>query len=612
MPGIVGIIGKTPRAQNERDIQLMVDSMLHEPFYISGTYANDQLGIYAGWVSHEGSFSDCMPVWNEKKNAVLIFFGENFTDLELFDQLKAKHHRFDKSNASYLIHLYEEKGIDFLQELNGWFSGVLVDIQAGKVFLFNDRYGMQRVFYYEDNNAFYFASEAKALLKVCPKLREIDMKGLGEFLSCNSVLENRTLFKNILLIPGASVWEFKPDGSIDKGDYFNPDIWENQPWLEKEFFYEKFRHTFRKVLPRYFRANQQIGISLTGGLDTRVIMANMKMPAGKYSCYTFGGMYRDCYDVTVARKVADACNQTHHVLHLDRQFLSDFPKYAEKTVYITDGCFGVSGAYEIYLNSLARDIAPIRINGNYGGELLRGIEGKLKAAPPDEKLYSHDMNIHIKDAAKTVSDIYTSSRHSMTTNMFKEIPWFRNHGFVSEQSQLTPRTPYLDNDLVALMYRAPLNVRNTMELTLRLITDGNPVLGAIPSDRGFGGNKKFPISTVPKLYYEFLFKAEYAYNYGMPQWLAKIDYIFMFMHFEKLFLGRHKFAHFRLWYRDELADYIRSILLDGKTLSRPYLNKKSIEEMVNGHTKGNRNYTAAISKLITLELIHRLLIENSI
>src|SRR4030066_1043727 len=114
MPGITGIIGKTTKEKNERDLQLMVDSMLHESFYKSGIYSNEQAGVYAGWVCHEGSFSDCMPVWNEKKNAVLIFFGENFTDLELFDQLKAKHHKFDSSNASYLIHLYEEKGVDFL------------------------------------------------------------------------------------------------------------------------------------------------------------------------------------------------------------------------------------------------------------------------------------------------------------------------------------------------------------------------------------------------------------------------------------------------------------------------------------------------------------------
>jgi len=605
MPGITGIICKTPKEKNEIDLQLMVGSMLHEPFYTSGTYINSQIGIYAGWVCHEGSFSDCMPVWNEKKNAVLIFFGENFTDLELFDQLKAKHHKFDNSNASYLIHLYEEKGVDFLQNLNGWFSGILVDIQAGKVFLFNDRYGMQRIFYYEGKDAFYFSSEAKALLKICPELREIDMKGLGEFLSCNCVLEYRTLFKNVFLLPGAAAWIFLQDGSLTKHFYFKPDVWENQPWLEKEFFYEKLKDTFSKVLPRYFRTNQKIGISLTGGLDTRVIMANVDMPAGKYPCYTFGGMYRDCYDVKIARKVAETCYQSHQTLYLDKNFLSDFQKYAEKTVYISDGYFDVSGSYEVYLNSLARGIAPVRITGNYGGEILRGIEGKLKAVPPHELLYDHDIKTYVREAANTVARLYNSSTHPMTFNLFNEIPWFRNNGFLCEQSQVTLRTPYMDNDLVALMYRAPMNARNNMELTLRLIADGNPALGNIPTDRGFGGNKKFLLSALIEQYYKFLSKAEYAYNYGMPQWLAKIDYLFKFMHFEKLFLGRHKFAHFRLWYRDELDDYIKNILLDEKTLRRSYLNNKTVGKMVHAHTKGNRNYTTEISKILTLELIHR-------
>lgn len=611
MPGITGIISKKQKEKNEKDLQLMVESMLHEPFYISGTYNNVQLGVYVGWVCHEGSFSDCMPVWNEKRNAVLVFFGENFTDLELFDKLKAKNHRFDNTNASYLIHLYEEKGIDFLQDLNGWFSGLLIDIQAKKIFLFNDRYGTQRIYYYETMDAFYFASEAKALLKVCPELRKIDIKSLGEFLSFDCVLKYRTLFKNIFLLPCAAIWIFQKDGSLKKGAYFNPADWENQPWLEKEFFYQKLKDTVVKILPRYFRTDQKIGISLTGGLDTRIIMANTVIPPGKYPCYTFGGMYRDCYDVKVARTVSKACHQTHHLLCLDKKFLSDFSRYAEKTVFITDGCLGVSSSYEIFLNAKARDIAPIRMTGNYGGEVLRGIRGMLRKKPLYNGLYNYGIHSYFQEAEEIVADLYRSSSHPMTFNLFREIPWYRNHGFVIEQSQLTPRTPYLDNDLVKLMYRAPKGIIDNLEFSLRLIADGNTDLGRIASDRGFGGNKKFPFSKFLELYYDFLFKAEYAYNYGMPQWLAKIDYMVKFMHFEKLFLGWHKFAHFRIWYRDELSDYIKSILLDEKTLRRPYLNHKYVEKMVRGHIKGNRNYTMQISKLLDLELIHRHLIESN-
>ena len=137
-------------------------------------------------------------------------------------------------------------------------------------------------------------------------------------------------------------------------------------------------------------------------------------------------------------------------------------------------------------------------------------------------------------------------------------------------------------------------------------------LKKIVTDRGFGGKNGILWSSLLKLIYEFSFKAEYAYNYGMPQWLAIVDYKVKHLHFERLFLGRHKFAHFRIWFRDELADYIKSILLDERTLRRPYLNRKYIEEMVLSHCKGNRNHTTEISKMVSLELIQRLLIEKEV
>jgi asparagine synthase (glutamine-hydrolysing) len=611
MPGIAGIVSKAPIEANEEKIKLMVSTMMHEPFYSSGTYSDKQMGVCAGWICHEGSFADCMPVWNEKRNMVLIFHGENFTDLELFDRLKACHHKFDRSNASYLIHMYEEYGIEFLKQLNGWFNGILIDLLNRKILLFNDRYGMQRIFYHEGKDAFYFASEAKALLKVCPDLREIDMRSLGEFLSCDCVLEYRTLFRNVCLLPGSSAWCFEKDGSIDKRTYFNPDVLENQAWLEKEFFYEKLKETFSKVLTRYFRSTQPIGISLTGGLDTRIIMANAELPEGKYPCYTFGGMYRDCTDVTVGRKVAAVCNQPHTTLPLGSEFLCNFSDYAEKTIYTTDGYLDVNRAPEIYLNKKARDVAAIRMNGNYGGEVLRGISGKLRASSKLAPFFNADFSKYFQEASVAVNETNNRAGDFRTFNLFKEIPWLRNHGFVAEQSQLIPRTPYMDNDLIALMYRAPMEARTTKELCFRLIADGNPELAKIPTDRGVGGHKKFPISAALRLYHGFCVKAEYAYDYGMPELLARIDRRLMFIRPERLFLGRHKFAHFRIWYRDVLSGYIKEILLDEKTLTRNYLNRKAVEEMVRSHTEGRNNFSIQLSKMLTLELTQRLLIENN-
>ncbi len=606
MPGICGIISKAPAEENREKLNIMHRCMLHENFYNSGTFVDEKVGLYVGWVCHEGSFSDCMPVTNEKKDLVLIFFGENFVDLEIFDQLKSKNHKFNRTNADYLIHLYEELGENFFAFLNGWFNGILLDLKEERATLFNDRFGMQRIYYHESRDTFYFSSEAKSLLKALPQLREIDMRSLGEFLCCNAVLNQNTLFKNIFLLPAASAWTFNKNG-IHRKQYFKPDTWEKQPLLEKKFFYDKLRDTFTNILQRYFRSEQGIGISLTGGLDTRMIMSYMDAPPDKFPCYTFGSIYRDCNDVKVARIVSKVCKQTHHVIQLGNEFLTEFERFAEKTVYITDGYLDVSGSPEIYVNKLAREIAPIRMTGNHGSELFRNVRW-LKAFYPNDKLFHQDFKYHLSEAITTYNNIKISN--PLTFTLFMESPWHEYNRLASEQSQLTLRTPYHDKDLVGLMYRAPGELRNNKEISLKLIADGNPALREIMTDRGVGGKLNPIFSFIPRLYHEFFFKAEYYYNYGMPQWLSIFDYILKPFHIEKFFLGRHKFYHFRVWYRDQLSKYVREILLDERTLKRPYLKRDFLEHIVNSHTAGCRNYTTEITKMLTVELIQRLLIEN--
>ena len=98
--------------------------------------------------------------------------------------------------------------------MNGRFHGLLTDRSRGTATLFNDRYGMQRLYYHESKDAFYFAAEAKAILAVRPELRRMDPQGLGEFIACGAVLENRTLFQGIQVLPPASAWVFR-NGSLE-------------------------------------------------------------------------------------------------------------------------------------------------------------------------------------------------------------------------------------------------------------------------------------------------------------------------------------------------------------------------------------------------------------
>ena len=607
MPGIVGIIGRIPPERAARELRQMVEALRHESFYITGMWVDESLGVYVGWIARKDSFSDGMPVRNERGNAVLVFSGEEFPEPGTIQGLKEHGHELNTVGPSYLVHLYEEDP-SFPAGLNGRFHGLLIDRNQQTAILFNDRYGMHRVYYHQSKEAFYFAAEAKAILAVRPELKRMDPRGFGEFIACGSVLENRTLFEGIQVLPPASAWVFRNGPLTHKSSYFHPREWEEQEKLEPEAYYQELRHVFTRNLPRYFNGHEQTAMSLTGGLDTRMIMASKSFQPGSLPCYTFGSMFHENRDVHVARRVAKICDQSHQVITAGEEFLSQFPRYAERAVYLADGCVDVGRAPDLYLNERAREIAPVRMTGNYGGEILRCV----RAFKPEESchgLFHADLLPCIRRASETYAGI--AAGHPVSFAVFKQAPW-HHYGILSlEQTQLSMRSPYLDNDFVRTVFRSPESALRNNNVCLRLIADGNEALLRIPTDRGLAGHRKGFLQSASRGLLQLQFKAEYAYDMGMPQGVARIDHIFSALHLERLFLGRHKVFHFRVWYRDALAGYIQEMLLDSRSLSRAYVERKALETIVRRHVKGQRNYTNEIHKVLSLELLHRIFIDSN-
>jgi asparagine synthase (glutamine-hydrolysing) len=583
----------------------MVEAMRHEAFYETGTWINESLGVYVGWVARKDSFPGGLPIENGRGDEVLIFSGEEFSDRDAARRHEENGHAADAQPGAYLSHL-AERGKSFPACLNGRFHGLLSNKSNQTALLFNDRYGMHRIYYHESKDAFYFAAEAKAILAVRPELRVIDPRGMGELVSCGCVLENRSVFKNISVLPPGSAWTFRKGLIEHKGTYFDPKEWEEQETLDIEPYYQQLREIFSANIPKYFNGDQPIGMSLTGGLDSRMIMAWRKAPPNSFPCFSFGGMFRDCQDVTIARKVAQLCGQQHQVIGVGDEFLSKFPHYSERSVFLTDACVDVSRSPDLYINELARKIAPVRMTGNYGGEVLRSIRA-FKPVEPPPNLFHSDFSTYLNHAKQTYSSLI--SVHPLSFSVFRQAPWHHYGLLALEQTQIALRSPYLDNELVRMVFRAPKSTLSNNDISLRIIEDGNPALRKISTDRGLAGNSGRIATAIRHEYLEFTFKAEYAYDYGMPQWVARADHALSKFHLERLFLGRHKFYHFRVWYRDALAAYVREMLLDPRTLARPYLQGQSVETIVAGHLKGDRNYTTAIHKILTLEHLHRLFID---
>jgi asparagine synthase (glutamine-hydrolysing) len=596
-----------PREEAERELLQMVEALCHEDLYVTGTWVVESLGVYAGWIARKDSFSDGMPLRNERGDVVLVISGEEFPEPGTAQRLKERGHEFDVAGPSYLVHKYEDEPL-FPAGLNGRFHGLLTDRSRGTASLFNDRFGMHRLYYHESKDAFYFAAEAKAILAVRPELRRIDPRGLGEFVACGCTLEGRSLFEGVHQLPGGSNWVFRNGAPLQKERYFDPRDWENQTRLEPEPYYRELRDAFSRNLPRYFEGPGRIGMSLTGGLDTRMILAWQKADPGCLPCYTFGSMMRENHDVRVARRVAKACKQSYQTLTTGHEFLARFVHYAERAVYLTDGCVDVGRAPDLYVNEQAREIAPVRMTGNYGGEVLRQVR-TFKPVEPLAGLFDPDFLSYVGQTRETYGELLRGNPVSFA--VFKQMPWNHYGVMALEETQLSMRSPYLDNDLVRTVFRAPESALASDEVCLRLIADGNRDLLRIPTDRGIAGERGRLLGAASRGLLEFSFKAEYAYDMGMPQWVARIDHAFSPLHLERLFLGRHKVFHFRVWYRDMLAEYVQEMLLDPRSLSRPYLERKGLEAIVRGHLKGNCNYTTELHKLLTLELVHRLFLDNA-
>ena len=602
MPGLVGLISNLPRAQAESELSQMLRTLLHEPFYVSGTWIDESIGLYVGWIARKGSFAEAMPLQNECGDVTLIFSGEEFPEPGLMTTLKARGHAIEPNGASYLVHRYEDES-DFPKQLNGRFHGIVADRARGMAMLFNDRYGLQRIYYHQAKDSFYFAAEAKAILKVRPELRVADSRGIGEYIVCGCVLENRTLFQDVHVLPPGSAWTFRGGMLEKKAPYFEPSEWEKLEPLKPEEYYGHLRDVFVKNLPRFFEGGERIGVSLTGGLDTRIIMAWRNPAPNTMPCYTFGSMYRDNEDVKLARRVAKICGQHHETIPTGEEFLSQFAHYAERTMYLTDACVDLSRAPDLYLNEKARLLAPIRMVGTYGSEMLLHAV-MFKAEEPVAGLFQSDLLPEIQRATQT----YDASRrgHPVTFIAFRQSPWHHYGVLGLEQTQVGVRTPYLDNELVRTIYQSPGPVAINEEGRIRLIREGNPALAQLRTDRGLGDEQ----NPVLHVLLEFLFKAEYAYDYGMPQWVAQVDHLFSALRLERIWLGRHKLYHFRVWYRDRLREYVREMLLDKRSLARPYLERTRVERIVSAHLRGNRNYTTEIHRLISLELLHRLFLDN--
>src|SRR5207253_11303140 len=166
-------------------------------------------------------------------------------------------------------------------------------------------------------------------------------------------------------------------------------------------------------------------------------------------------------------------------------------------------------------------IAPIRVTGKFGSEVIRD-HTMFNEINVCERLFHPDFRMYTQRARETLVEV--KKGHRVSVSVFKEFPWREYGKLAAEQSQTTFRTPYMDNELVEVMYQAPARVRASTEIQRRIIGECKPALSDIVTDRGRLGTETNSLFAMAReLYYYSRFKADYIYLFSLPHWLTRLD-----------------------------------------------------------------------------------------
>jgi asparagine synthase (glutamine-hydrolysing) len=603
MPGIFGVIDRNPGPSAVADERLdivrrMSASMRYEDDYVTDIVSSPLLGACGGRVGRP-YVSPATHATPRSWSSALLTTGEG-----------VMHRNGSRANyeecwaigigAHDLAREIQLGGVKVLRRLEGACSGFFMNPEVEQCVLFNDRYGMERLFVHRKNGRVYFSSEAKAILAVAPSASAPDLLGLAEWLSCGCTTGARSLFQNVEILAGGTALHFTVGHEGRSTRFFDRTQLEQLPLLPESQFVEEFTHSLAAAADAAVNRSPRAAVSLTGGIDSRLVLASLDAAPQTVPCYTFDSMYRQTMDASVAHEVASRCQQPHRVLKLDRSFLSGIREHFERAVYVSDGYLGLAGSAELYLNRLAKQVAPARVTGNWGGELMRGVRAFKFREPKGDFIRSLIRDL-LPDVAETFAR--TSDCHPLTFTLFHQMPHQGFGRYAVERSQVQMRSPFLANDVVKALYQSSAATRSSMDVVLKVLAQ-QPGLINVPTDSGRLGRSGPAIQFLRQAYRRMMVKAEYLTSHGAPDWMAGLSARAPFL--ETAFLGRDKFQHFRHWTRHELAGFVRDTLRSDDTgVLSACFDMRRVSVMVEEHIAGRANYTDELDKVMTVAMQHR-------
>jgi len=361
MPGIYGLA-------NCRDLQGNLQKManvmhLYDHFHSQDLFFDNMVGASRAYIGE----TDTRTEFAGHASYTIWVEGEAYNVDEVAKNLGVK----ARNLAELLLKAETLKKLDScLNGLNGYFCAALYCSRRQKLKLMSDRHGMRLLYWYNKNGLFAWGSEVKAILAITEVDKKIDYSSYDCFMNLGHLMAENTWFENIKLIKPASIIEYdmRSNKIIQKHYWKWSEI--KPSILTFEQAVEELGKRFIKAVGRQFRPNERIGISLSGGLDSRAIFAavNHLYPDYNGYAYTFGAP--NCDDITIAQEVVGRSNSwEHEVFYLKEDNWFDGRK---EMVWNTDGMLDMMHMHGGEFAPVISERIDVNLNGYLGDAVLGG------------------------------------------------------------------------------------------------------------------------------------------------------------------------------------------------------------------------------------------------
>lgn len=277
MCGIAGILNLTADHPVEPDELIrMVGALRHRGPDESGIYIDDQIGLGHARLSIIDLSSGTQPIHNEDQSFWIVYNGEIFNYPELKEELLGKGHTFyTNTDTEVVLHLFEEKGISCLEDLNGQFAIAIWNAKEKELFLARDRTGIVPLVYTIQKGRLIFASEIKGIFSLPEIKRELDPMGLDQVFTFWSTIPGRTAFQDIHEVPaGHYLWTKEKRWQLGKYWDFSFSGNRGLPSPSRiDDIVEETMDLLKDAVRIRLRADVPVGSYLSGGIDSSGLTA---------------------------------------------------------------------------------------------------------------------------------------------------------------------------------------------------------------------------------------------------------------------------------------------------------------------------------------------------